>query len=161
MILLLSVLLLMTALLDPSVLVATRVDPEVAKLVIALASALVFFLSLVQLRVDWRNRAAAHAHAARILGQAKATCRRLESRAEVVSAAEVNETFRDLDHQLDDLVPIPDELFATLKARHAYKVELSRLISAHPTAPVSVLRVNARWRGLRGVSRGSDESEPA
>src|SRR5688500_16196387 len=95
-ILLLSVVLLMTALVDPAVMAAARIEEDDARLAIALASAFVFFLSLFQLRIDWRQKAAEHGLAARTLADLKAKCTHLRTSAQALSDQDADSAFREM-----------------------------------------------------------------
>jgi len=59
-----STILCATVLLDPEILKIFRIDRQVARIVIGLCSIIVFFLSLLSLRVDWKQTAEKHGQAA-------------------------------------------------------------------------------------------------
>jgi hypothetical protein len=128
---------------------------------IAVLGALTFFLTIVELVVEWRRRAWSHADAARRLAVLKSQFRRA-----TVQANGVESDGTDLDAAYDDtmaaIVEIPNRDFVPLKARHRRKVALSRLIDQHPGAPRLYLACLVRLDGVRGSTRPpSGVLEPA
>jgi hypothetical protein len=115
---------------------------------VAVLSLVIFFLSMADLVLDWRVRAREHDDAARRLGDLKQRLRIPQVHAEGVVDGEGAES--EYERTMSLLPPIPDTRFASLKARHAYKVALSRAIDAHPGAPTWWLRLTVRWAGIRG-----------
>jgi hypothetical protein len=147
------------------------------KVWLAILAGLIFFLSIVELVVDWRGRAWGHRHAIARLGALKAQFRRAEVDDGVVDGKGV-----DLDAAYDEamagIVEIPNAAFNRLKAQHRRKVAVSQLLEDYPGSPVIYLR----WRVLRedmermripasgqgvleesppGEEPGSDESDEA
>lgn len=124
-------------------LVSTRV-------LLGVFSSLVLFASIVELRVDWKDRGGRYGDAAERLARAKllyGTAR---------SAADVSEHYRQA---MDNLPRIPDRKFAALKAYHARKVQLSRMIDDLPGCPLRVLRVRLLYRGVRDALRKGSEAK--
>ncbi|HEX6679132.1 MAG TPA: hypothetical protein VF063_00670 [Gaiellaceae bacterium] len=123
---------------------------------VGVLTALIFFLTLVDLRVDWRQRAGAHNEAARRLSRLKGLFRVAAIRNGVVDSAG-----RDLnleyDTTMDDLRPIPESRFVWIKAKHTRKVQASKLLDRHAGAPVWYVRLLAMWQGIRGIERPSTE----
>lgn len=119
------------------------------KVWLALLSGVIFFLSIVELVLDWRGRAWSHQDAARRLGILKGEFRRAK-----VTGATVETEGADLDAEYDQttaaIVEIPNSVFNRLKAKHRRKIEISKLIDESPGAPLLLLR----WRVFRaGITR--------
>lgn len=117
---------------------------------VAFLSLVIFFLGMADLVFDWRIRAAEHGQAAARLGELKQRLRgpRIEGE-QVIGAAGLG---ADYEHTMSVIPPIPDSQFASLKARHAYKVALSQAVDTHPGAPAWWLRLVVRLDGIRGSS---------
>jgi hypothetical protein len=124
---------------------------------LAILAGLIFFLSIIELVIDWRGRVWAHGDAARRLAELKGQFRRAEISSEGVETNGV-----DLDEAYDQamaaIVEIPNSLFNRLKAKHRRKVAVSKLLDESPGAPLLLLR----WRVFRaGVARRSPTAKSA
>src|SRR5437870_168863 len=153
----LSVVLCLTTFLDPAVLRVAHIGEDAAHITLGISSAAVFFLALVQLRVDWKARVIEHQRACEKLARLKGEYRRLATAPAVSTPAGPSDTTRVLeaaDRVLEELRPIPDSEFASLKARHNRKVEVSRILDRYPGAPVLLLRTMLWWRHTVGVLKG-------
>jgi hypothetical protein len=122
---------------------------------VGVLTTVIFFLSLVDLRVDWRQRAGAHAEAVRRLARVKGVFRGVtivEDRVETTGA--------DLDFEyesaMEQVPPIPEKWFLRAKARHLRKVAASQLLSSHPGAPSWLMKARVTWDGIRGKSSPAD-----
>lgn len=135
-----SVLLSITVFIDPEVLDSINLGPQTARIVIGVCSTLIFFLSLVGLRVDWKQKAAMHNKAAEELGRLKAACRTLIECDGQSDPERIRSQSRECAWTLNSLVKIPEGQFLRLKALHERKVKLSRMVSAYPGTPVFMLR---------------------
>lgn len=116
---------------------------------LAILAGLIFFLSIVELVVDWRGRVWAHGNAAHRLAELKGQFRRAE-----VSSKNVQTNGVDLDEAYDQamaaIVEIPNSVFNRLKAKHRRKIAVSKLLDESPGAPLLLLR----WRVFRaGTTR--------
>jgi hypothetical protein len=99
-----------------------------------------FFLTLVQLKTDWKGRADAHKRTFDLYAEVKreagyllaaediedTACRRVLSRYDMASAVGV---------------PIPEAEFLPQKRRHKIKVALSKHLDTHPSASLFLTRV--------------------
>lgn len=120
------------------------------QVLVGLLTCVIFFLSIVDLLVEWRRRAWGHDEAVRRLADLKAQYRRAHTehdvtRSELDLVAEYDNTMDALDALR---VPIPDAKFNRLKARHWRKVELSKRISARPQRPLLLHRLDILREGL-------------
>jgi hypothetical protein len=109
-----------------------------------------FAVSVVSLRVDWKEASANHARAAESLGRLK---------AELRDARDVEDVRLRTSQVLSDLEPIPDRLFLSLKAKHLRKVEVSKALSRRPGIPLLLAwaEVIMRARSLREVGHGDGD----
>lgn len=123
---------------------------------LAVLAGVVFFLSILELVLDWRGRAWAHEDASSRLGRLKGEFRRAKVSNETVCTDGV-----DLDFEYDQttaaIVEIPNSVFNRLKAKHRRKIEISKLLDESPGAPILLLR----WRVFRDGLRTPDRPEPA
>ena len=145
-----------TALLDPAVLDSLHIHRERARIALGVLALAAFFLSLAQWRVDWKDMASRHAAACNALAALKAECRQWKVRYEAgerSSPGEIDAWFANMDGRLGELQPIPDCLFASLKASHKRKIEVSRLLDRYPTAPLMLVRLKLAIRHIRGLLR--------
>jgi hypothetical protein len=139
------------------------VDPTItAKLVIwnltpamtigSIATA-TFCLSLIQMKVDWKQRSDRHGGAARAYAAVKFLLGRAMDE-QVASPEEQKESLAKYHSVGDQHVPIPDAQFNRLKQRHLLKVAISKAISKNPGAPRLLVWFKLRlvdslhlWRG--------------
>jgi hypothetical protein len=121
-------------------------------------SLVIFFLSMSDLVFDFRVRAFKHDQAAFRLGELKQRLREPRVDGDKVTGAEGIEAAYERTMSL--LPAIPDSQFAPLKAKHSYKVALSKAVDTHPGAPVWWLRLLVRYKGLKtGLASSSKASE--
>jgi hypothetical protein len=154
-----SVILCLTTFVDPDALRLANVSPEEARVILGVSSAVVFFLALVQLRVDWKARAAGHQRACEKLARLKADYRRLATATVPPGSVDSSQVFEQADRVLEELAPIPDREFISLKARHRRKVEVSRFLDRYPGAPILLLRATLWWRHTRAALKGRPSDE--
>lgn len=151
-----SLLLTLTALLDPAVLLDFGISSELTRIALAALSCGTFLLSLIQLRVDWKESFAQHRTACAALRTLKAGCRELivkSGSGGSLTREEAMDWFKRMDVVLVGLPAIPERDFTALKASHVRKVELSRLLDRYPAAPVLLLRWKLFVRHSRAAIR--------
>ncbi len=130
--------------------------PDTIKLGLGLASILVFVFALVGFRVDWEGKSALHDEAVKKLSVLKSDYRESYSEYRGKDEDENKRLHTRFTEAMGSVVEIPERKFARLKARHAFKMLLSRRIDECPGAPVLVLSAQLRWRGLcRSFKRGN------
>ena len=154
--LLISIVLNALVFLDPSILDALRIGRDASRVAIGICSVLLFFLSLVVWRVDWKERGQTHAQAAEALGKLKLDCRSLLQAASV-PADRLRQQVETCVWVLSGLPKIPEDQFVKLKAAHKRKVKLSQLLDSYPGAPVLVLRARMMWEDVRKYLRSGDQ----
>ncbi len=116
---------------------------------LGLLAAVIFFLSLVELKIDWRGLAWAHGDAARQLGELKAAYRRVGDWT-LAAQADLIALSRHYGEVFARIQEIPDRKFAALKQLHVKKVALSKAIDAAPGRPLWLLRLQLWMRSVRG-----------
>jgi hypothetical protein len=120
---------------------------------VGLLSAFIFFLGLLDLKVDWRQRAWSHEQAVDRLAELKAKYRAAKTVGDEVSLDGVD-LLHEYDMTMEAIVAVPEGRFLALKARHKRKVAISRLLDTRPGTPVPWLRLTLLVDGLRNRSPG-------
>lgn len=151
MILDLSVLLLSTWLVamvfvQPAVAIALSPRNIPRDLWLGLLSIGTFALSLVQLKVNWKGRAATYQRALALLNSFVRECR-------VISDADtgaIHAALRRYHAITESIEPIPEAEFLALKKRHKLKVEISKYLDSHPGATLWLLRTKIWLRDNSG-----------
>jgi uncharacterized membrane protein YcjF (UPF0283 family) len=135
----------------------TSIGPFTARVQVwvGVLTCIIFFLSIVDLLVEWRRRAWAHEEAVRRFSDLKAKYRHGERDGEIVRAdldltAEYERTW-DAVSALS--VAIKDAQFTKLKQKHWRKVEISKRISARPERPRILHRLDVLREGLSKTPR--------
>jgi hypothetical protein len=135
-----SVILCATVFLDPEILKILNISPASTKVVRGITSILVFLLSLVQLRVNWKGKGELFDRSLETLCKLKSECGLL---LETTNTSE-EEILRQCKNYNDTLAVLPkiqDRLFPKLKAKHKRKVELSKYIDKRPESPYWLTRL--------------------
>jgi hypothetical protein len=114
---------------------------------IGLLSVVTLFLSVVQLRVDWKGRADAHQRSAELYSRVKSSARRLIQLASPITSEMAKETLSQYDLSSDLGCAIPESEFVRQKKKHLTKIMISRLLDRNPGASISILRAIIWWRG--------------
>jgi len=159
----LSIVTTMTALIASNRVIDFAIATMTIQTAVGILSAAIFFLALVELRVDWRQRAWSHERAVDELSKLKA-----EFRGASFAGGQAQGSGVDLvlayDQAMEAIVPIPEKRFLKLKSRHRRKVAVSRMIGARPGAPILWLRLCLLLQdskcGERKTSRSAGPSEP-
>jgi hypothetical protein len=122
----------------------------------------IFFLSIVELKVEWRRRAWAHEEAVRRFADLKPHYRQVEIDGDKVSSAtDLTAAYNQTWETVNVLgVRIPPKQFNKLKAWHWHKVELSRRISACPQRPLLLHRLDIRLEGIGRKPKRSGPNKP-
>lgn len=104
------------------------------RVILGLVSVGVFVLSLIQFKVGWKERASAHAEAARALSQTKAEIRDVRASTNWISASQFKLLAVRYSTTHGNVVGIPESCFVPLKARHKRKVRISKTLDRFPHA---------------------------
>jgi hypothetical protein len=133
-----------TTFLDPSVGKYIGVGTDGLRFILGASSISVFILSLIVLRVDWKEKTTRHQEACRSLAHIKAGSRELLAAPEHIRDSEGPEFLRTSAFCMSQFQPIPDAAFIKLKAKHREKIKVSRLLDQYPSAPLWVMRLKLR-----------------
>lgn len=97
-----------------------------------LLAVFVFGLSIVQLRVNWKGQADAHARAFESYAEVKRDARFLLAAAPEITEQACRPIFARYGSA--GAIPIPERKFLEQKRRHLLKVAVSKHLDAHPAA---------------------------
>jgi len=106
---------------------------------------LTFLLSIVQMRVDWKGRADAHARALQAYAAITQECRALMARGEA-STDEIRLLSAKYEQTSGHNIAIPEARFLKLKKQHLLKIEVSRLLDTRPGLSPRLLLMKIWWR---------------
>ncbi|MBD2501890.1 hypothetical protein [Anabaena azotica] len=144
-----SVILCTFVFIDPELLKFLKINTQISQITIGLCSNIAFVISLIEFRVDWKQKAERHGQACEILGKLKAECRGILKSNTTVDPQIVAEQCRSCAQILNTLPKIPDNKFPSLKAYHKTKIELSKIIDLHPGIPVWILRITLIYHSFK------------
>lgn len=105
----------------------------------------VFFLTLIQIKTDWKGRSDAHKRTLDIYAEVK------REAGYLLSAGEYNHdscqrVFSRYDMAASVGVPMPESEFLRQKQRHLVKVAISKALDDRPATSLMWLRVRLWWR---------------
>ena len=109
-------------------------------------SLFIFFLSLVELKVDWKKKAQRYGEGAKRLARVKALYRGVD--LDAIEPRKAEELKEQYDAAMADCPPIPDRKFVRLKSAHTRMVALSQLLDSYPGASMIELRYRL-WKQRR------------
>jgi len=137
------------------------VGPAHARLAVwlGLLTTSIFFLTLFGLVIDWREKAWQHEQSADRLANLKASFRGATVVEGEVDTGDVD-LAREYQQTMDLTARIPERQFLRVKVKHERKVALSKLISAHPGAPLLYLRCLVIYQGIRRPPASRSTREP-
>jgi hypothetical protein len=124
------------------------IDSERAEFLIRCASVTVFFLSLVELRIDWAGKARLYSNAAEQLAVLKGEFSSLEITQDRCDTTKLIEASQRYQSTMTLLPRIPEKQFLPLKASHKRKIEVSRRLDTNPGRPMWLIRLDILWEGL-------------
>lgn len=121
-------------------------------------SVVAFFLSIVQIRVDWKGKENAHARACDAYASVKRETVNLLAQ-EQFDGQEYKRILDKYESAGTMSIPIPESEFNKLKGKHKIKMEISNFLNDRPAASVPLLRFrlwcrdNRWWLHDDGVRR--------
>jgi hypothetical protein len=128
--------------------------PQDVRYIIRLFSVLAFMLSVLSLRVGWKEKSATHKDAAQKMARALGTFRKHQEPDGTWPVTAWTDLDTVYSEAMNNSVPIPEKLFVKLKARHLRKVEVSRMLDSNPGCPVFVLRFILFCSSLKRIFGG-------
>jgi len=105
-----------------------------------------FFLSIVQLRVDWKGRSDAHKRSFDLYTEVKRECGYLLASQEALTAESCQRVLSRYDLATEVGTPLPESEFLAQKRNHLQKIEVSKFLDKHPSASILLLRLKFWWR---------------
>jgi hypothetical protein len=121
-------------------------------------SLIVFFLSIVQFKSDWKEIAEAHAKSFEEYAKVKSDCRALRKTGRQITGPDCERVRARYDLAQELGTPIPEAEFLGGKAHHLRKVFISRYLDTHPGASIWVVRAKLLLRDNLNIHLfGSDE----
>jgi len=140
-----------TVFLDPSLLTRHNISSDTSNLLIGICSIVTFLISLISLRINWKQKGDRHAQARDTLSRLK-----LEGRGLLKSDSEdkqnkIGEYLKVCDITMGSLPVIPENQFHKLKAAHKRKVEFSKFIDKYPRVPYLFLKLLFLFDSFRNI----------
>lgn len=105
----------------------------------------VFFLSIVQLKTDWKGRADAHRRTADIYAEVKREAKFLLSTTQL-GDADLKQILAKYELATAVGIGMPESEFLAQKQRHKSKIVISRYLDQHPFASLTLLRIRFWFR---------------
>jgi len=113
---------------------------------IGILAILAFFLSLIQMKLDWKAIAEAHARAVRLYFSVKIECSRLLDQERQLTEEEILRVREHYSFACENAIEIRDKEFLKLKKHHSRKVALSKYLDTHPNASIWFIMIKWWWR---------------
>ena len=107
---------------------------------LGILSVVAFFLSIVQIRVDWKGKENAHARACDAYASVKRETVNLLAQ-EQFDGLEYKRILDKYESAGTLSIPIPEAEFTKLKGKHKIKMEISNFLNEKPAASVWLLRM--------------------
>ena len=145
-ILILSSLLVATVFIDSKIIALISNNENFARIIIGIFSVLVFCLTIVQFKVDWKQVADQHCKAFEVLVQFKHIFRNLKD-ADDLNKDCFDKTMEDYKLATSFICKIPEKYFHRLKSKHLKKVILSKLIRINPSSSIFVIKLYIFFKG--------------
>lgn len=105
----------------------------------------VFFLTLIQIKTDWKGRADAHKRTMDIYAEVKQDVGALLTSGDFQHDA-IQRVYSRYEMASAIGVPIPEAKFLYIKKRHLVKVSISKQLDTRPGASIAWLRVCLWWQ---------------
>jgi len=106
-----------------------------------------FIISLIQLKVDWKDKTSAYANSAKIFSSIKLELRRVLADSRDKIDGDILKLMNEKYITAGDFtVPIPESQFLALKKIHLMKIEISKALDDAPSSSLLLLRVKLWWR---------------
>jgi hypothetical protein len=119
-----------------------HLDPNIW---VGLLGVFAFFLSIVQLRVDWKGRSDAHKRSFDLYWEVKNQCRFLLAGGGPLKHEACQHALTMFELASDVGCQIPENEFLKQKRNHLRKVAMSRHLDRHPATSLTLLRIKMWW----------------
>ena len=104
-----------------------------------------FFLTILQIRTDWRSRADSHARSLAMYAEVKRECGYLLASGGPIDQTECQRILARYDLATYVGTRVPENAFLKYKKRHLTKVAISKHLDAHPGTSTLLFRWR-RWK---------------
>jgi hypothetical protein len=141
----LSIWLLALVFVDPTISIAVTPFHLNPSLWLGLVSVLTFFLSMLQVKVDWKGQADKHAQALAMYASVKRDSSYLLASERILPKHECHNVLAKYEMAGGLGVEIPEKDFLKQKRRHLLKIEISKHLNTHPSASLLLVRYHL-WR---------------
>lgn len=108
---------------------------------IGLLSIGVFFLSVIQLLVNWKGKADNYQKSLMGLSGFVKSARPLVRLGDSASQADIESALATYHQTSEWMEPIPENMFLSLKQKHLRKVEISKALDHSPSASILRLKI--------------------
>jgi hypothetical protein len=119
------------------------IDPQIW---VGFLGVFTFFLSIVQLRVDWKGRSDAHRRSFDLYSEVKRECGYLLASQEPLTADNCQRVLSRYDLATEVGTHLPESEFLVQKRNHLRKIEISKHLDKHPSASILLVRIKFWWR---------------
>lgn len=130
-----------------------HLDPQ---LWVGLLGIFTFFLSIVQLRVDWKGQSDAHKRSFDLYVEVKNECRYLMSSDGILTRDGCQRALTMFELAGDVGRQIPEKEFLKQKRKHLQKLEMSRYLDTHPWASLILLKLRMWWNTNAMPGKGKE-----
>ena len=121
------------------------------QIIVASLSLVTFFLSNVQFKSHWKNKAQDHHISFTEYANVKKECRMITSGSRTATGAELQRIRSLYDAAAEKGTDIPNRVFLKGKACHVRKVYISRYLDSHPGAWVPLVKLKLFLRDNLGI----------
>jgi len=121
------------------------------QIVVASFSLVTFFLSIVQFKSHWKNKAQDHHISFTEYANVKKECRMITSGSRAATSPELQRIRSLYDAATEKGTDIPNRVFVQGKASHVRKVYISRYLDSHPGAWTSLVKLKLFLRDNLGI----------
>jgi hypothetical protein len=110
---------------------------------LGLLSIVTFFLSIIQIKVSWKERSDAHKRSGDIYASVKREANYILAQEQEISLDSFRRVIDRYDAASDNCISIPEKHFIRLKKKHILKVNTSRYLDSNPSCSIVLLRL--KW----------------
>jgi hypothetical protein len=118
---------------------------------VGVLGAVTFFVTIWQMRADWKGRSDAHRRSFDMYADVHRECGYLLAQTAHVSLAECQRVLARYDMATAVGAAVPEKDFLRLKRRHRLKVAISKHLDSHPGTPIWLVRLVILWRDTRSL----------
>ena len=122
-----------------------------AQVWIGVLGTVTFFVTIWQMRADWKGRSDAHRRSADMYADVHRECGYLLAQSARISLAECQRVLTRYDMATGVGAPLPEKDFLGLKRHHRLKVAISKYLDSHPGTPIWFVRLVFLWRDTRSL----------